>query len=176
MSTLARLSVDVRGRARRRVVPSVRAELARRLRRAMRAAGVGGAEVSLSLVDDEEILTLNRLYADEDHATDVLSFSQRESRGAHPGVESEGLLGDIVISIETAARQAQAGQRSLLDELVHLAVHGLVHLLGFDHATVDEERVMFGYEEVLRAEARGRRAIVPCLPPAVRGMGRVRRS
>ncbi len=119
----------------------------------MRAAGVADCEVALSLVDDREMLKLNRQWAGEDHATDVLSFSQREGGG---GTDTH-LLGDIVISIETAARQA--GRRALLDELAHLAVHGLAHLLGFDHATKAEERVMFTYEEKLRAQAERRGAV-----------------
>jgi probable rRNA maturation factor len=143
----SRLTVDVRGRARRRVRPPVVRELTRQLERAMRAAGADG-EVALSLTDDDELLALNRTYADEDHATDVLSFEQ-----ARP------LLGDIVISVETAARQATEGGRTLTAELVHLAVHGLAHLLGYDHATPREEKVMFGYEAKLRAQAAGRSAI-----------------
>jgi probable rRNA maturation factor len=110
----------------------------------MQAAGARG-EVSLSLSDDAELRRLNREFAGEDHATDVLSFSQEDDRG--------NLLGDIIISVATARRQAKG---PLLDELFHLSVHGLVHLLGFDHATADEERVMFGYEARLRAVARAR--------------------
>lgn len=135
------LTVDVRGRARRRVGPTVKRELARQLRRAMQAAAADG-EVAVSLTDDDELLALNRTWAGEDHATDVLSFEQ-----------SAPLLGDIVISVETAARQAKAGARTLTAELVHLAVHGLAHLLGYDHATPAEEAVMFGYETRLRAQA-----------------------
>lgn len=116
----------------------------------MIAAGVGGAEIALSFTDDREILALNRNYAGEDHATDVLSFSQIEGESP-PGTASAKLLGDVVISIETARRQAQAGGRTLGQELFHLAVHGLVHLLGYDHATPRQEKQMFGYEAELRA-------------------------
>jgi probable rRNA maturation factor len=119
------------------------ARLRRLVGRAMRAAGVAERALSLSLSDDEELLALNRQYAGEDHATDVLSFEQEAP-----------LLGDVVISVETAARQARAAGHGLGAELVHLSVHGLVHLLGFDHATKTEERVMFGYEARLRAAAR----------------------
>jgi probable rRNA maturation factor len=107
----------------------------------MRAARVDG-EVALSLVGDREIRRLNREFAREDHATDVLSFEQ-----------DPPLCGDIVISVEYAARQAK---QPLGDELLHLAVHGLAHLCGYDHATKAEERVMFGWETKLRVEARGR--------------------
>ena len=105
----------------------------------MQAAGARG-EVSLSLTDDAELRRLNQEFAGEDHATDVLSFEQ-----------DPPLLGDIVISVPYARRQAKG---PLADELVHLAVHGLAHLLGYDHATPAEERVMFGYEAKLRAAAR----------------------
>jgi len=137
-----RLLVARRGLARRRISDGTIAELGRRVRRAMRAAAADG-EVSLSLSDDQELLALNRQYADEDHATDVLSFCQEDAE----------FLGDIVISVETATRQAKTAGHSLLAELTHLAVHGLVHLLGYDHATADEERIMFGYEARLRAQA-----------------------
>ena len=128
-------------------------ELRRRLARAMQAAGVRDA-VSLSLTGDREVRALNRDYAGEDHATDVLSFSQREGDGA-----DFGPLGDIVISVATARRQARAGKRALVDELAHLAVHGLAHLCGYDHATKAEERVMFGWEAKLRAQAEGRGSV-----------------
>ena len=108
----------------------------------MRAAGVAGRAMTLSLTDDRELRALNKKYANEDHATDVLSFEQ-----AAP------LLGDVIISVETAARQAKTAKHSLLAELFHLSVHGMVHLLGYDHATKAEERVMFGYEAKLRARA-----------------------
>ena len=120
--------------------------LRQRLGRAMRAAGVADRALTVSLTDDAELRALNRRYAGEDHATDVLSFEQERP-----------LLGDIVISVETAARQARAAKHSLLAELFHLSVHGLAHLLGYDHATKREERVMFAYEARLRARATARR-------------------
>jgi len=135
---------------RARVSGEVLREVARRVARAIRAAGADGG-VALSLTDDAELRALNREYAGEDHATDVLSFSQREGAGVRGGP-----LGDVVISVETARRQAREGGRALVDELAHLAVHGLAHLLGYDHATPAEERVMFGYEAKLRAQAERR--------------------
>jgi probable rRNA maturation factor len=122
----------------------------------MRAARVTG-EVSLSLVGDREILELNREFAGEDHATDVLSFEQ-DSPGSL-------LMGDIVISVEWAARQAR---QPLADELLHLAVHGLAHLCGYDHATRAEERVMFGWETKLREQARGRAPVKTIARPSRR--------
>jgi probable rRNA maturation factor len=114
----------------------------------LRAAGLDGVELSLVLSDDRELHALNRKYAGEDHATDVLSFAQREGAAvAHASTEP---LGDVIISVEYAARQAQ---RALPGELFHLAVHGLVHLLGYDHRDAKEERVMFAYEAGLRRAA-----------------------
>ena len=140
MSFRAELTIDIRHRV--RVAPSTVRTLRARLGRAMRAAGVADRAMTLSLTDDRELRALNQKYAGEDHATDVLSFEQEAP-----------LLGDVVISVETAARQAKAQKHSLLAELFHLAVHGMVHLLGYDHATKAEERVMFGYEAKLRARA-----------------------
>jgi probable rRNA maturation factor len=145
VSFRAELAVDVRGRARRNraLTPGTLATVRRLVARAMRAAGVAERALTLSFSDDDELLALNRQYAGEDHATDVLSFEQEAP-----------LLGDVIISVETAARQAAAARHALATELVHLAVHGMVHLMGFDHATAAEERVMFGFEARLRAAAR----------------------
>ena len=112
----------------------IRTRLGRRLARAMTAAGEPGSQLSLSLVDDEEIRALNRDYRDKDRPTDVLSFAMREGEG---GALHPELLGDVVISVETAERQAAEAGHSLDEELLALAVHGLAHLLGEDHATAD---------------------------------------
>lgn len=144
------ITLLTRGAARGLVPADVRKALRRQVDRAMKAAATTEAELCLSLTDDEEILELNRSYAGEDHATDVLSFSQREGMLS----PDESVLGDVVISVETAQRQAERAGHGLLDELLHLSVHGLAHLLGYDHATPDEEARMFGYEALLRAQAR----------------------
>jgi rRNA maturation RNase YbeY len=80
------------------------------------------------LTDDGELRELNRRYRNVDRTTDVLSFAQREGEG----LCDTHLLGDVVISVEQAARQALGGD--LLAELVRLLVHGLCHLRGLDHA------------------------------------------
>jgi probable rRNA maturation factor len=136
------LAIDVRGRARRKIKPELLRALKRFVRRIIIAAGEEKRALSVSLVDDDEILALNKKYAREDHATDVLSFEQEAP-----------LLGDVVISVETAARQARAQYRDLIDELVHLVIHGVAHLQGFDHATKKEERVMWEYSARLRQVA-----------------------
>ena len=140
------IDLSLRGRAKRAIAASLHKRLVQLLGRAMAIAGVGDAELSLTLTDDREMRALNRTFAQEDHPTDVLSFSQREDRFANQ------LLGDIVISLDTAKRQAKSAQRPLLDELLHLAVHGLAHLQGLDHRTKREEKKMFAYEAKLRAQ------------------------
>jgi probable rRNA maturation factor len=167
----------VRDSVRDRLTPPLRATLKRRLQRALAAAGWGSAQVSLTLSDDDELHALNREYAGEDHATDVLSFAQLEAKASGPlpkGVPV--LLGDIVISVPIAAKQAAAQGHALDAELLHLAVHGLCHLLGYDHATPTEERVMFGYEAVLRSEATARRPTRHCPPPPMPRPARTARS
>lgn len=93
------------------------------------------SEVSLLLTDDEEIQSLNKKYRNIDTPTDVLAFSQIEKVNNTPVLcdKEEFLLGDIVISVETAQRQAVELGHSLLYELILLSVHGFLHLLGFDH-------------------------------------------
>lgn len=109
------------------------------------------AEVSILLTDDAQIAELNKEYRDVDGPTDVLSFSQTEGEDEFiPGVE-ENLLGDIVISVETAKRQAEEQGKSVDEEIDMLLVHGVLHLLGYDHAEEDEERVMFAkQQEILK--------------------------
>lgn len=109
----------------------------------------GGAELAVSLVDDAEIHRLNRDYRGKDRPTDVLAFAMRE--GARiPGDET--VLGDVVISLETAARQAHRRRVSDADEVRTLLVHGVLHLLGYDHErSPAEARRMKAMERRLRA-------------------------
>ena len=97
------------------------------------------AEVSVLLTDDDEIQNLNRDYRETDKPTDVLSFSMLEGEGARFAGD---VLGDIVLSIPTASRQAREAKRPLLDEATMLVAHGLLHLLGWDHQTAAEDRKM----------------------------------
>ena len=105
-------------------------------------------EVSLVLADDEYIHALNREYRGVDRPTDVLSFALNE--GEEPIVidgPEEVLLGDIIISIETATRQALEYGHSLERELAYLTVHGILHLLGYDHLIEEEKQEMRREEE-----------------------------
>jgi probable rRNA maturation factor len=94
--------------------------------------------INLKLVDDAEIQELNKSYSGNDYATDVLSFSYIED-GAAP---VDGELGDIAISLEMATRQAAAAGSSVADELATLALHGIMHINGFDHQTDEEKTTM----------------------------------
>ncbi|MBV9333953.1 MAG: rRNA maturation RNase YbeY [Candidatus Eremiobacteraeota bacterium] len=108
-------------------------------RRLLDAIGERQAALSLSLVDDDAIRALNAQYRGKDAATDVLSFPlDDEPASALP----ERLLGDVVISIDTARRQADAYDAPLQREIYRLLIHGLLHLKGHDHEAVAERRVM----------------------------------
>ena len=106
-------------------------------------------EVDITIVDDEEIHQLNRDYRNVDRPTDVLSFALDEDDEDEPEL-MEGqphLLGDIIISAETATRQAEEFGHGLEREIVYLAVHGLLHLLGYDHMVEDDKVIMRAKEE-----------------------------
>jgi len=123
-----------------------RAALAGDARRALRFLGEAACELSIALVDDREIASLNHAYRGKDRPTDVLSFAQREGEDVAPG-----LLGDVVISFDTAARQARRRGARVEDELRHLLVHGLLHLLGYDHerSPADARRMFRRARDVL---------------------------
>ncbi len=110
------------------------------------------AEVAIVLVDEGAMEALHVQWMDEPGPTDVLSFPMDELR---PGTEDRptppGLLGDIVLCPQVAETQAQAAGHTLMDELILLTTHGLLHLLGFDHATPAEEAEMFGLQRDLVA-------------------------
>jgi probable rRNA maturation factor len=93
-------------------------------------------ELSVLLTDDKTIKELNKKYRDQDRTTDVLSFSQNE--GEESILESR-LLGDVVISMSTAKKQAAQHDLLLEEEIVLLLIHGTLHLLGFDHEVSDTE-------------------------------------
>lgn len=102
--------------------------------------GVPEGEADVCLTDDATIQELNRTYRNEDKPTDVLSFAQEEGEDFPklPTVEGKPrLLGDIVISVETAERQAKQHGFNLEQELALLTVHGLLHLLGYEDETVE---------------------------------------
>jgi rRNA maturation RNase YbeY len=99
------------------------------------------AELSILLTDDKTIAKLNHDYRKKDRPTDVLSF-HFDSTGLPSTLDAGWLLGDIVISLDTAARQATGRKRPLEEELRWLLAHGVLHLIGYDHADPEEKRVM----------------------------------
>ena len=100
------------------------------------------AELSVLLTNDTQIHALNLAHREKDKPTDVLSFPLDEGGGADGTVSGTRVLGDVVISLDTAARQARARKRELLPEVRFLLAHGLLHLLGYDHGDPAEKRVM----------------------------------
>ena len=118
------------------------------LRILLRAERLHAAEVSVLLVGDRAMRTLNRRYRGKDRTTDVLSFPMREGR--FPRVRQE-LLGDIVLCVPAAARQARSAGGTFRGEIDRLLVHGLLHLLGYDHERGEQEaRRMDAHERRLR--------------------------
>jgi probable rRNA maturation factor len=123
----------------------LRREVARMVRAAALTDGKRDYEVVLRICDDAAIHELNRAWRGKNKPTDVLAFAQREAANA-----DAGLLGDLVISLPTAKRQAKHG---LYKELLHLASHGLCHLLGYDHRDDAEEATMNARAAELRKQA-----------------------
>jgi probable rRNA maturation factor len=136
--------VSMRGRR----APALARRLARSARRCLRTLALDDAELSLVLVSDPVMHELNRAWRGKNRPTDVLAFAQREG-GAAPA----GLLGDVVISVDTARRQAAELGHSLAAEGERLLVHGLLHLLGYDHerSTPEARRMQRKERALLRA-------------------------
>lgn len=113
------------------------------------------AEVGVTFVDEGAMEELHVRWMDEAGPTDVLSFPMDELRpGSDDRPTPPGQLGDIVVCPQVAELQAEKARHSTMEEILLLIVHGLLHLLGFDHAEPDEERQMFGLQnEILIAFA-----------------------
>jgi probable rRNA maturation factor len=104
------------------------------------------SEVSVTFVSNERIQEINREYRDKDKPTDVISFAMEELGEGEVellGADMPRVLGDIIISVPKAIEQAEEYGHSFIRELGFLAVHGFLHLLGYDHMTEDEEKKMF---------------------------------
>lgn len=99
--------------------------------------GCPEAELSIVIVDDAQIREINRDYLQRDKATNVISFAMQEGEGA--GIQPS-LLGDVVISAQTAARDAEEAGLPFVSELYFLLLHGILHLLGYDHERGTEEQ------------------------------------
>ncbi len=125
----------------------------------LEAEGAAAWELALSFVGGPRMRALNRAYRGTDRATDVLSFSQREGEDLAAPPDEEPTLGDVVVALTVADRQARSFGHSLEREAAFLAVHGTLHLLGYDHETPPEEAVMMAKaERVLGALGLGREA------------------
>jgi len=124
----ARLKIDVvadSGLWKR--APKIRSTVRRAVGETAAALSTSGAELAIVLTDDSAIRSFNRLWRGVDAATNVLSFPTRPVRG------EPRHLGDIVLAYETIAREARAERKPLAHHVAHLAVHGFLHLLGYDH-------------------------------------------
>jgi probable rRNA maturation factor len=122
--------------------------LRRAIRQASSAVALMGGEVSVVLSDDSTVRVLNRTWRHEDTPTNVLSFPT-DSRKADRG--RPRLLGDIVIAYQTAKREANTQRKPFAQHLAHLAVHGFLHLVGYDHKSGDEAKAMERLEILILA-------------------------
>ncbi len=121
----------------------------------------GPGHVTVMVTGDERIRELNGVFKGEDKVTDVLSFNAAVETAFNdgnewrefyePGDMESGRLGDVAISLPQVVRQASEAGKSVDRELAMLTVHGVLHLLGYDHAGADEEKVMFGKTDVVLA-------------------------
>jgi len=122
------MSISIQNRQKRQRVDIGR--MRRHLKRLLNEFNLKEAEISILLVDDDQIRKINMTYLNRDRPTNVISFSMVEGSYGHIHPE---ILGDIIISTETAARDALAGQIDFMDEMEFLMIHGLLHLIGYNH-------------------------------------------
>ncbi|MCX6028624.1 MAG: rRNA maturation RNase YbeY [Chloroflexi bacterium] len=131
------------------------ADLAAVVAAVLQAEGQPDAEVTVVITDDEEVAGLNAQYRGVEGSTDVLSFAAQEpTPGFVSAPEAAAYLGDVIIALPFTRRQAAELGRSLQDELRLLAVHGTLHLFGYDHAEPAEEAAMWAKQDaVLQGES-----------------------
>lgn len=110
----------------------------------------GPVEVSVVLADDTFVHTLNKAYRGQDKPTNVLSFAQRDGGAMQVEGEPE-VLGDVIVAYETTTREASEQDKPLKHHLCHLLVHGVLHLLGYDHQDDEEAGDMEGLETTILA-------------------------
>jgi probable rRNA maturation factor len=123
----------------------------------LKSLGHPEAELSILLVDDPQIAAMNRAYLSREGPTNVIAFPMQEGRFAHL---SPHLLGDVVISMDTAWREAQAAGLDLEERINQLVVHGLLHLCGYDHEqhAADARRMAAKSRQLLQTLKAGRRS------------------
>jgi probable rRNA maturation factor len=130
------LCIDVYNASLRKPLPIAKVE--RAVRTALTKEKVRTAQVNVVFVNDQDIHTMNKTYLQHDYPTDVITFS----------LEEETMDGEIYISVETAQQQAQEYNVSLTNELMRLAIHGTLHLIGYDDATVAGRQQMHQLENL----------------------------
>ena len=143
--------------SRQKLVKLDRAALRRDVRKILGLLGVGERELSLLFVGDGEIRKINRDYLRRDRPTNVLAFSLTEGDF---GDVNPGVLGDVVVSAETAAREARAAGIPVEDAVLYLIIHGILHLAGYDHEGpkgIARARIMSAVQEAVFFEIRGYR-------------------
>lgn len=134
-----------------------RAGLRRDVRKILELLGTGQQELSLMIVDDEGIRTINRDYLRRDQPTNVIAFSLKEGDF---GDVNPDVLGDVVVSVEAAAREARTTGIPIEDALLYLIIHGILHLAGYDHEGPKgraRARIMSAVQQAVFFEIRGYR-------------------
>lgn len=106
-------------------------------------------ELSITFVDKDEIQQINHMYRDKDKVTDVISFALEEDEPEISGLDMPRVLGDIIICTDVAEEQASEYGHSFERELGFLALHGFLHLLGYDHMNEADEKEMFGRQDTI---------------------------
>jgi probable rRNA maturation factor len=119
---------------------------------AMVEANTGDAELAVMLTDDSGIRTLNKNWRGQDKPTNVLSFPALQPTGKRSADDPPRMLGDIAIAYETTRREADDEQKSFEHHLSHLAVHGFLHLVGYDHENDMQAEAMEALERTILAE------------------------
>ena len=128
-----------------------------------------GSELTITLVDEEAMAALHKQWMDLPGPTDVMSFPMDELRPGSDTETPEGILGDVVLCPSVARQQALAAGHSVEDEILLLTTHGILHLLGFDHAEPAEEREMFDLQRTLLLTYLAQRGRTTTAAPAARG-------
>ncbi len=153
---LAQMSIEIANESGTAVDEAALAALARHVLDAMRMHPL--AELSVLLVDSATMAGLHQRWLGEPGPTDVLAFPMDELRPPPPGSDRAdrgdegavpGLLGDVVLCPDVASEQARVAQHRLADELEMLCTHGILHLLGYDHAEPEERATMFALQDRL---------------------------
>ncbi|NMM99626.1 16S rRNA maturation RNase YbeY [Bifidobacterium sp. DSM 109958] len=141
------MSVDVTNETSWQIDPKIFSDLGVWVMDQMRVSTQ--SDLTIIFSDPEPIAELHMRWMSLEGPTDVMSFPMDELRPGDGRTTVEGMLGDIVICPYVAAQQASAAGHSTMEEMLLLTIHGMLHLLGYDHVTADQERQMFGLQRQL---------------------------